>query len=171
MFVVYIPGGNTGGNFKLDPTTGVLSASSLDRETISKYVLTISAKDKGHPSLEARCNITVIVLDVNDNSPSFTIGQYPNSRHPTTESEAHDYQTFGHQTSFPQYGSSMYPNNVPAKYMASVFEDVPTDSSIITVRATDPDQGANGKITYSVAEETTWLFRVDNLTGVITTAG
>ena len=66
----------------------------------------------------------------------------------------------------------MYPtNHLPGKYLTTISEDVPADSSIMTVRASDPDQGANGKITYSVAEETTWLFRVDNLTGVITTAG
>ncbi|XP_043275880.1 protein dachsous [Venturia canescens] len=170
--IVYsIVGGNIGGSFKLGPTTGVLSVSSLDRETISKYVLTISAKDRGHPSLEARCNITIIVLDVNDNSPSFTIEQYSNTRQHSTESEVRDYSNFGHQSTFNQYGISMFPNNPPGKYMATVLEDVPTDSSIITVRATDPDQGTNGKIIYSVAEETTWLFRVDNLTGVITTAG
>lgn len=162
-----VSGGNIGGNFKLDPTSGVLSASSLDRETIPKYVLTVSARDKGRPSLEARCNITVIVLDVNDNPPSFAIGEYGSSRRHSAGSSAQEYES-----SFGQYGSPMYqPNHLPGKYLATVSEDVPADSSIITVRATDPDQGANGKITYSVAEETSWLFRVDNLTGVVTTAG
>lgn len=41
----------------------------------------------------------------------------------------------------------------------------------MSVKATDPDQDENGKITYAISEETSWLFRVDNLTGVVTTAG
>lgn len=128
--------------------------SSLDRETVPRYVLTISAKDKGKPSREARCNLTVIVLDINDNAPSFVQNQYIEPRN--------DFQ----------YGSSNYPTNYhPAKYATTILEDVAPDSSVMSVRATDPDQGANGKITYAIAEETSWLFRVDNLTGVVTTAG
>ncbi|XP_070151025.1 protein dachsous isoform X3 [Polyergus mexicanus] len=151
-----IVGGNIGAKFSLDSTTGVLSMSNLDRETVSKYVLTISAKDKGRPSREARCNLTVIVLDINDNAPTFMQNQY-------IESHAHN--------SFP-YGSSNYPTNYyPAKYVTTISEDVAPDSSVMSVKATDPDQGVNGKITYAIAEETSWLFRVDNLTGVITTAG
>ncbi|XP_072754595.1 protein dachsous isoform X1 [Anoplolepis gracilipes] len=151
-----IVGGNIGAKFILDPTTGVLSMSNLDRETVPKYILTISAKDKGRPSREARCNLTVIVLDINDNAPTFVQNQY-------TESHAH--------TGFP-YGSSNYPANYhPTKYVTTISEDVASDSSVMSVKATDPDQGLNGKITYAIAEETSWLFRVDNLTGVITTAG
>lgn len=162
-------GGNIGGKFALDPTSGMLSMSNLDRESVSKYALTISAKDKGRPSLEARCNLTVIVLDVNDNAPTFVQNQYAESR-PRGGSSTAEYPGFG----FP-YGSSSsnYPtaSHQPTKYVATVSEDVAPDSSVMTVRATDPDQGVNGKITYAIAEETSWLFRVDNLTGVVTTAG
>lgn len=145
--------------------------SNLDRESVSKYALTISAKDKGRPSLEARCNLTVIVLDVNDNAPTFVQNQYAESR-PRGGSSVPgtaDYPAFG----FPYGSSSNYPTSShhPAKYVATVSEDVAPDSSVMTVRATDPDQGVNGKITYAIAEETSWLFRVDNLTGVVSTAG
>ncbi|XP_063989981.1 protein dachsous [Diachasmimorpha longicaudata] len=155
-----IIGGNDGGKFRLDPASGDLSATSLDCETVSRYILTISARDKGHPSLEAHCNISIIVLDVNDNSPTFA----PNHRDTLRLTKSPEYPTF--TQSFHQY----YPN-YSGKYTTTISEDVPTDSSVMTVRATDPDQGFNGKITYTIAEETTWLFRVDNLTGVITTAG
>lgn len=146
----FIPGGNVGAKFVLNPSTGVLSMLNLDRENVPKYVLTISAKDKGRPSREAYCNLTVIVLDINDNAPSFV--QNLNSGF--------------------LYGSSDYPANYyPSKYMTTISEDVPPDSSVMSVKAIDPDQGVNGKITYAIAEETSWLFRVDNLTGVVTTAG
>lgn len=128
--------------------------SNLDRETVPKYVLTISAKDKGRPSREARCNLTVIVLDINDNAPTFLQDHM--------ESHAHN--------GFP-YGSSNYPVNYHSKYVTTISEDIAPDSSVMSVKATDPDQGVNGKITYAIADETSWLFRVDNLTGVITTAG
>lgn len=163
-------GGNIGAKFTLDPVTGMLSMSNLDREAVSKYVLTISAKDKGRPSLEARCNLTVIVLDVNDNAPSFVQNQYTESR-PRGSVTGAEYPGFALSNSF-SYGSSNYPSNYhPSKYVATISEDVAPDSSVMSVRATDPDQGVNGKITYAIGEETSWLFRVDNLTGVITTAG
>lgn len=150
--MLFTPDGNVGAKFGLDPLNGVLSMSSLDRETVPKYVLTISAKDRGRPTREARCNLTVIVMDINDNAPTFVQNQYSGS--------------IPHN-GFP-YGSSNYR---PTKYVTTISEDVPPDSSVMSVKATDPDQGVNGKITYAIAEETSWLFRVDNLTGVITTAG
>ncbi|XP_036146923.1 protein dachsous [Monomorium pharaonis] len=151
-----IVGGNIGSKFILDPITGVLSMTNLDRETVPKYVLTISAKDKGRPSREVRCNLTVIVLDVNDNAPIFLHNQY-------TGPNPQNGFSYG-----PNYPSVNYN---PTKYVTTVSEDVPPDSSVISVKATDPDQGVNGKITYAIAQETSWLFRVDNLTGVITTTG
>lgn len=142
---------------------------NLDRETVPKYVLTISAKDKGRPSLEARCNLTVIVLDVNDNAPIFSQNQYTESR-PRGALQI-DYSGYSLSGGF-QYGSSNYPTSYhPGKYIATISEDAAPDSSVMSVRATDPDQGVNGKITYAIADENSWLFRVDNLTGVITTAG
>ncbi|XP_018368826.1 PREDICTED: protein dachsous [Trachymyrmex cornetzi] len=145
-----IESGNIGAKFVLNPSTGALSMLNLDRENVPKYVLTISAKDKGRPSREAYCNLTVIVLDINDNAPTFV--QNLNSGF--------------------LYGSSDYPANYyPSKYMTTISEDVPPDSSVMSVKAIDPDQGVNGKITYAIADETSWLFRVDNLTGVVTTAG
>ncbi|XP_015176207.1 PREDICTED: protein dachsous [Polistes dominula] len=164
-----IIGGNIGNKFNLDSTTGELSMINLDRETVPKYVLTISAKDKGRPSLEARCNLTVIILDVNDNAPIFSQNQYTESR--SRGGLQIDYSGYSLSGGF-QYGSSNYPTSYhPGKYIATISEDAAPDSSVMSVRATDPDQGVNGKITYAIAEENSWLFRVDNLTGVITTAG
>ncbi|XP_054003257.1 protein dachsous [Hylaeus anthracinus] len=165
-----IVGGNIGAKFNLEPVTGMLSMSNLDRESVSKYVLTISAKDNGRPSLEAHCNLTVIVLDVNDNAPTFIQNHYTESR-PRATHQAGDYANFGLSSGFP-YPAANYPTSYHlGKYAVTISEDMAPDSSVMSVKATDPDQGVNGKITYAIAEETNWLFRVDNLTGVITTAG
>lgn len=56
-------------------------------------------------------------------------------------------------------------------YTATVPEDAPPDTSVLRARATDPDLGVNARVLYSLANESQWLFRIDNRTGVITTAG
>lgn len=134
--------------------------SSLDRETVPKYILTISAKDKGRPSLEKRCNLTVIVLDVNDNAPSFIQNQYSDSR-----------SKIGQNQEYGNFNSPYVPAYHPGRYFTTISEDISPESSVMQIKALDPDQGDNGKVTYAIADETTWFFKIDNLTGVISTSG
>lgn len=66
-----IQSGNVGNTFDLDEASGTLKVlRSLDRENIDRYDLTIVSEDRGTPSLTASINITVIVLDQNDNAPT-----------------------------------------------------------------------------------------------------
>lgn len=58
-----------------------------------------------------------------------------------------------------------------AKYVAAIAEDIPIGTSVLTVKAIDGDLGINARIIYSLANETEWLFSIDNRTGLITTAG
>lgn len=58
-----------------------------------------------------------------------------------------------------------------SKYVATIAEDVSVGTSVLTVKATDADLGINAKIIYSLANETQWLFSIDNRSGLITTAG
>lgn len=104
----------------------------MDRESQSRYRLTITAYDHGSPvALQGSCNITIMVDDQNDNDPVFDTGHYS----------------------------------------AAIAEDIPLDSSLLTVRASDADLGRNKKIVYSLANESQGLFRIDNRTGVIFTTG
>lgn len=57
------------------------------------------------------------------------------------------------------------------KYSASIPEDIPLDTDVLTVQAMDADVGINSKIVYSLANESHWLFKIDNKTGVISTSG
>ncbi|XP_069943885.1 protein dachsous-like [Cherax quadricarinatus] len=57
------------------------------------------------------------------------------------------------------------------RYTATLQEDALPDTTVLTVRAVDEDHGENARITYSLSNETQWLFKIDNETGVITTAG
>lgn len=59
--------------FAIGNTTGkVTLLKSLDRETKRRHVFTVKALDNGSPSKTNSTNITINVLDVNDNSPKIT---------------------------------------------------------------------------------------------------
>ncbi|XP_050983300.1 protocadherin alpha-3-like isoform X4 [Labeo rohita] len=84
--------------FKLIPssqhsTYSLVTTSPLDRETKFQYDITLAAKDMGQPSLSSVKTITVLISDVNDNSPEF---------------------------SFSPYAFYVMENNVPGKFLFSV---------------------------------------------------
>ncbi|VDN05168.1 unnamed protein product [Thelazia callipaeda] len=65
------------GTFKLDRSSGTLRViSKLDRETVSKYHLTVKAQDRGSPSLSSFCTVFVTVMDINDCAPEFEFAHY-----------------------------------------------------------------------------------------------
>ncbi|XP_062846826.1 protocadherin alpha-3-like [Trichomycterus rosablanca] len=57
-------------------TYSLTTASLLDREKISQYNIELVAKDAGKPSLSSIKTITVLISDVNDNSPEFFFSPY-----------------------------------------------------------------------------------------------
>ncbi|XP_047441820.1 protocadherin alpha-3-like [Mugil cephalus] len=59
-----------------DKTFSLVTKSPLDREKVSHYDLTITAKDAGQPPLSSEKTISVVVSDVNDNSPEFLLSPY-----------------------------------------------------------------------------------------------
>ena len=63
------------------------------------------------------------------------------------------------------------PKFLQNRYTAKVKEDTPPNTKVLTVRANDADHGENARITYTLTNETQWLFKINNVTGVITTAG
>ncbi|KAM9694022.1 protocadherin alpha-12 isoform 3-T3 [Trichechus inunguis] len=48
----------------------------LDHETESEYMLVVTARDRGSPSLSATAKVSVEVADVNDNAPTFAQHEY-----------------------------------------------------------------------------------------------
>ncbi|NXN08682.1 PCDGA protein, partial [Indicator maculatus] len=61
----------------------------------------------------------------------------------------------------------------PAEYTVHVPEDVPVGSALVTVTATDPDEGLNGHVKYSLKKITkkgSAIFHLDSETGSITLA-
>ncbi|XP_060078510.1 protein dachsous-like [Ylistrum balloti] len=120
--------GNLGDHFSIDRTTGQLSCTYLDREDRSSYNLTIQAQDGGFKT--ASMVIQVMVLDENDNAPTF----------------------------------------IQDKYTKRLSEDVQIGTMVRLVSASDRDENGNGRITYSLGNDTDGMFKVDSVTGNITTA-
>ncbi|XP_034400100.1 protocadherin alpha-3-like [Cyclopterus lumpus] len=59
-----------------DKMYSLVTKSPLDRERKSTYDVTIIAKDAGQPSLSSEKTISVVVSDVNDNRPEFSLSPY-----------------------------------------------------------------------------------------------
>ncbi|XP_050928280.1 protocadherin alpha-3 isoform X32 [Lates calcarifer] len=59
-----------------DKMYSLVTKSPLDREKQSQYDLTITAKDAGQPSLCSEKTINVMLSDVNDNNPEFSLSPY-----------------------------------------------------------------------------------------------
>ncbi|XP_074505058.1 protocadherin alpha-3-like isoform X15 [Sebastes fasciatus] len=59
-----------------DNMYAIVTKSQLDREEKYFYELTIVAKDTGEPSLSSEKTISVVVSDVNDNRPQFSLSPY-----------------------------------------------------------------------------------------------
>ena len=59
-------------SFLINAATGVIvTKQSLDRESVSSYVLTLVARDKGLPSKSDTAELVIVLNDVNDNPPVF----------------------------------------------------------------------------------------------------
>ncbi|XP_029369149.1 protocadherin alpha-8-like [Echeneis naucrates] len=81
---------------------------ALDREKNHEHKLTLTAVDTGNPPRSGTLNITVRVLDSNDNHPVFS----------------------------------------QEVYTVTISENVSAETSVITVKATDADEGINGDVEY-----------------------
>lgn len=85
-----------------------MTTKPLDREKISGYLLTITARDHGYPPMSDTTDVEITVADVNDNSPVFNA----------------------------------------ATYHANIVEDALIGTSVLSVMATDSDQGLNSRVRY-----------------------
>ena len=58
-------------NFTIDSRGFIHTATPLDYETTSSYILTVTAKDGGSPANSATAQVNITVLNVDDNVPVF----------------------------------------------------------------------------------------------------
>ncbi|XP_073686261.1 protocadherin 1 gamma 32 [Garra rufa] len=60
--------------FSVDSMTGEVRVTGLvDHELANVYDVTVLARDRGIPPMEGSCNIKIEIIDVNDNTPTFSI--------------------------------------------------------------------------------------------------
>ncbi|KAM8910668.1 protocadherin gamma-A10-like isoform 37-T37 [Spinachia spinachia] len=106
----------------------------LDREQQNQISLLLTALDGGEPRKSGKMQITVNVLDANDNAPVFT----------------------------------------KPVYKATITENSPMGTSVITVSASDKDGGSNGDISYAISNSKrrlSDLFQIDRKTGEVILIG
>lgn len=117
------------GCFTIDSRSGVVSTTRvLDREETQSYTLTIQARDYGPAPLSSSTQLQLVLLDQNDNAPSFS----------------------------------------SKSFKVSVSEGLPPGAEVLRLSASDPDEGPNGHVTYSLTEDSSHgAFSVDSLTGAI----
>lgn len=66
--------------FIINPKTGaIITTKLLDRETVTGYLLTVTATDGGNPPLSDTTDVEITVTDVNDNYPIFKQPTYSSS--------------------------------------------------------------------------------------------
>ncbi|XP_030251993.1 protocadherin alpha-8-like [Sparus aurata] len=108
---------------------------SLDREQKNKHVLVVTAVDGGKPPRSGTLNVSIIVLDINDNRPIFS----------------------------------------QETYQIEINENIPVGTTVTRVNATDPDEGTNGEIEYSLSKtlgrKVYDIFELDRITGQIQLTG
>lgn len=136
--------GNDEDIFKIDPDSGIVKVKNkLDYDKgLSEYSLVLSATDCAklpEHSLLAISHLKIILEDVNDNAPHFPV----------------------------------------AEYLEFVGENEALGTKVFTARATDMDRGIFGHLNYSIettsisnyngADESWKLFRIDSVTGLVTT--
>ncbi|KAM4554634.1 protocadherin alpha-8-like isoform 15-T15 [Odontesthes bonariensis] len=108
---------------------------TLDREQRSKHFLYVTAVDGGKPPRSGSLNVSIIVLDSNDNRP-----------------------TFSRET-----------------YNIELEENVPVGTTIYKMNASDPDEGTNSEIEYSLGKtlkkKVYDIFELDRKSGEISVKG
>ncbi|XP_066601005.1 protocadherin-like wing polarity protein stan [Prorops nasuta] len=73
-------GEHTVAEFTINPQTGAITTTkNLDRELVSGYLLTVTARDGGIPPLSDTTDVEISITDVNDNPPTFEAPQYQGS--------------------------------------------------------------------------------------------
>lgn len=140
--IVYdITSGNDDGLFSIDLISGVLLVNKkLDYDQgPTNYSLVIRACDSGLIALCNICQFNISLMDENDNEPHFAVSEY----------------------------------------IEFVGENEPIAVSVFTARAVDLDKGKYGKLNYSIEssmaigqqdnEESWKLFKIDPMTGIVTT--
>lgn len=63
------------------------------------------------------------------------------------------------------------PHFEQSHYVIEIPENYPVGQSVLTVKATDLDEGPNGRVTYSLTNDSIGMFEIDPTAGSLIVAG
>ena len=131
--------------FYINSTTGMLSISgNLDRETTPSYQFEVIASDHGSKSLDSRVNVTVTILDQNDNQPLF----------------------YGYDRLQEHNGVHTIP--VYSTHINSYMVEMGVKVAKVFANDSDEVSTGNGAIEFKIVEHSN-IFYIDSATGDVTT--
>lgn len=134
-----------GAIFAIDSKSGAVTVSGvLDRESMDRYVLVVEASDHGERRLVSTVNVTVEVVDVNDNQPIF-----------------YGYDRLVEEGGF--HTVPVYTTNLAAPAIEAGIQ-----MARILANDTDDLSSGNGLVTFKLLDNTN-SFYIDSQTGVVTT--
>ena len=81
------------GFFNIDDDGRITTTAMLDRESTSSYTLMVETVDMGSPQQTCSATVNIMVLDANDNAPSFVNCEGP---HNVTEVSFCSMYTYAH---------------------------------------------------------------------------
>ena len=155
--------------------------TALESSPENQYILTIIATDNGKPPMSSECLVTVNVVDANNNAPQFERHEYlspvPETAfvgQPIIQVVATDKHDFGvnAEIEYSKEGGNgtepplsdltkitfvvstenhFSPVFTALSYQVIVPENEPINSTILTVLASDGDQGPNGIVRYMIS--------------------
>ncbi|GFO23560.1 cadherin-23, partial [Plakobranchus ocellatus] len=145
--------------FVMDPTTGVLSVmGALDREGNQQYYLTVEARDGG--GLRTPVEVTVNILDANDNRPVFRRDDYEGIVMEEATSFIRQVKVEDDNDFTPEFTS--------AEYITSIPENSREGFVVKTVKAIDNDgTSPNNDFIYRIESGALDKFRINFGTGAI----
>jgi len=92
-----------------DVMVQLVTSRSLDRESVSEYSVTLVCRDLGRPSLSTSTQLSVLVTDINDHSPTFL----------HTDQQT-DHQSHSSSLSSPLYVAEIFENNFIGAFVTQV---------------------------------------------------
>ena len=152
---------NAASTFFIDAMTGeinVTNSSMLDYEKRVNYTFIVIATDQGTPPLSSTSSITVLVEDVNDNSPSFTKSVYTGSVMENLPSGQHVLTVNSTDIDSAENGEVKY----------SIVEIITAKNVCLSFCPTLIDKCETG---FNTNYSSDGNFEMDIITGVLTTVG
>ena len=136
---------NDNGPFYINSTTGMLSISgNLDRETTPSYTFSVIASDQGSKPLDSKVNVTVTILDQNDNQPLF-----------------YNYDRL-------QEHNGVHTIPVYSTHINSYMIEMGVKVAKVFANDSDDASTGNGVVEFRISDHSN-IFYVDSGTGVVTT--